>query len=330
MKSEFLRQFRNLFREKKEKFNKKILIFLFFLIVSFLIWLLNALDKEYITEIQVPVLYTNFPGNKVQVTKLPENFKLRVEATGYLLLKHLLTSTLKPMHIDINEHVPEFRAVDTIDFYVRTSGFREQIESQLFKEIQIISIKPENIYFFFVNKKFRTVPVKPVISYNLGKQLVLKDEITFHPYKVIINGPVNIIDTIVNIETVNTDFGLVDRSIRKNVMLNVPANIGCSDKTTEITLKVEKYTESTIQVPVSVINNSGKPLQLIPDNVTISYCTSLSNYRTIQRSQFNVVVDYSEFFTKNVNKLTVIVKNSPPEAFNIRVYPKTIDFVIKK
>ncbi len=44
------------------RINRNILIFLFFLLLSFVFWYLNSLSKEIDTTLRYPVTYTNIPG----------------------------------------------------------------------------------------------------------------------------------------------------------------------------------------------------------------------------------------------------------------------------
>ncbi len=152
MKSDLLRQFRNLFKEEKVRLNQRLLIFFFFLVLSTFIWLLNALDKEYVTEINYPVSYFNFPEDKIETLDLPEYFTLRIEASGYLLLKQKIGKSIYPLQIDILKYLPEIYLQDTLGFSIKTSTFRETIENQISDLIKIIEIKPESVKFLFAKK----------------------------------------------------------------------------------------------------------------------------------------------------------------------------------
>jgi hypothetical protein len=83
-------------------------------------------------------------------------------------------------------------------------------------------------------------------------------------------------------------------------------------------------------VPLTVMNVPDSIIiQLNPEKVRIDYCTGLSSYSLIKASHFNLVVDYNELSKTNSSKLSVLVKNAPIQAFNLKMFPKTVDFVIK-
>jgi hypothetical protein len=330
LKSELLRNFRSLFQEKKIRFNKRILIFFFFLLLSSFIWLLNTLDKEYITELNFPVSYFNFPEDRIEVKDLPEYFTLRVEASGYLLLKHKIGKSLYPLQIDILNYLPDVLLKDTVGFTIKSSNFREGIENQLSQQIKVINIKPENVSFLFSKKASKTVLIKPNVSYKLAQQYLIKGNLTLLPERVIVSGPVNVLDTLTFIPTQLKDLGNISGLTNENLQLQPIKNLTYSFNNTLLHFEVEKYTESSLQIPLTVINLPDSiTLQLIPDNIKVDYCIGLSNYNNIKPVQFNIVVDYNELKKSNTSKFSVFVKNSPSQVFNIKLFPRTVDFVFK-
>ena len=330
MKSELLRQFRNLFQEKKVTLNKRLLTFLFFLLLSSFIWLLNTLDKDYITELNFPVNYENFPKHLVQTEDLPSSFTLRVEASGYLLLKHKIGKTIYPLTIDILEFLSESLLRDTIGFDIRTSSYREEIENQLHKQIKVIDIKPEILHFYFEKEITKEIPVKPVFQYRFGKQLIFKNDPDVSPSMVFVSGPKNILDTISFIPSVPKDLGIVNDNITTSISLLPIRNLTYSISKAKLSIEVEKYTESTFQIPIHIINIPDTvSLILNPEFVTLSYCTGLSSFKRINPAQFSLNVDFKEYVQNKTSKLTVLVKNAPEEVFNIRVNPRAVNYIIK-
>ncbi len=330
MKSELLRQFRNLFQEKKVRLNKRLLIFFFFLLVSSFIWLLNTLDKEYITELNFPVDYENFPVNQIQTKDLPEFFSLRIEASGYLLLKLKIGKSLYPLQINVLNYLSETLLNDTNSFTINTANFLDEIENQLNKQIKVIDIKPETLEFLFEKKVSKEVPIHPDFKYTFEKQLIFKGQPKIKPEKIYVSGPSNIIDTLSFVSSIEKDLGLISSNLMSTIQLKPIKNTLFSINEASVFVEVEKFTESSLQVPV-VVNNlpDSVSIQLIPDVVTLNYCTGLSSYNNIKPSQFILLVDFKEYIDKKSSKFTVLVKNSPKEVFNIKISPRTIKYIIK-
>lgn len=330
MKSDLLRQFRNLFKEEKVRLNKRLLIFFFFLFLSTFIWLLNALDKEYVTEINYPVSYYNFPEDKIETLDLPEYFTLRVEASGYLLLKQRIGKSLYPLQIDIIKYLPEIYLQDTLGFSIKTSTFRETIENQLSDQIKIIEIKPESIKFLFAKKISKELLIKPDLKFKLHKQFILKDKISINPERITVSGPVNIIDTISYISTDYKDMGVISETTTDIVTIKPIKNLSYSVSKVSFAINIEKFTESSVEIPVNVMNLPDSiSLQLAPEKIKVYFCTGLSKYNLINPAQFSAVADYNEIKESNAKKLTVLIKEFPAQVFSLKVSPRTVDFIIK-
>ena len=70
--------------------NKRVVIFLFCLIVSSFFWLMLALSKEYTIEIYFPVQYINLPPDKVIANNLSETIDIELKSNGFNLLFYKL------------------------------------------------------------------------------------------------------------------------------------------------------------------------------------------------------------------------------------------------
>ncbi len=87
------------FLEKKNiKMDRKLIIFLFFVVLSTIFWFLNQLEDEYVTDISLPVHYTNFPSDKILVNELPDHLDLRVRAFGYKLLEYKISKKILALY----------------------------------------------------------------------------------------------------------------------------------------------------------------------------------------------------------------------------------------
>ena len=68
----------------KEKYlNRNIVSYLICVVIASILWFLNTLSKDYLTEITYPVKYTNFPAGKYPVAELPTQIQLTVKAKGF-------------------------------------------------------------------------------------------------------------------------------------------------------------------------------------------------------------------------------------------------------
>jgi len=314
------------------KFDRKLLIFLFFLLLSTIFWLLNELSKDSNTTITYPVKYTNLPKNKVLVRELPSRFELTVEAPGYTLLKYKLSNRLMPLIFDLNQY--GFTILGNSEkqqFFILTSRARTGISRQLRSDVQILDISPDSLIFEFGEIVRKAVPVVPNLTIEYTQQYMPSGEITTDPDSIIVSGPNLIIDTIQQVFTRHKLFSEVNQSITRSCPLKEIKNVSFSEKKVTVVIPVEQFTEIVIDVPIEKIHvPDSLVLKTFPGSVTLTCMVSLTNYDRITPHQFRAVVDFKGSETNISNKLKVVIVKAPDFVKLVRFHPINVEFIIEK
>jgi hypothetical protein len=138
----------NLNRKRVSIINKNVLVFAFFLFLSFVFWYLNSLGKELETDIRYPVKYVNIPKNKEIDKDLPSRLNLLLKGPGYSILKFKITGNNAPVIIDFSKvHYRHVENSTSADYYLVTSGLVSGFNSQLKSVCKITSVKPDTLFF---------------------------------------------------------------------------------------------------------------------------------------------------------------------------------------
>jgi hypothetical protein len=130
--------------------NRNILVFIFFLFLSFALWYLDSLGNQIEADIRYPVTFTHVPGNKALTTDLPSRLILNFKGTGYSILRTKASASKIPLEIDLSRS--GYKAVPggkLSDLYIVTSRLIPGISSRLKSECEITSIKPDTLFFTF-------------------------------------------------------------------------------------------------------------------------------------------------------------------------------------
>jgi hypothetical protein len=147
--------------EKTEKkkiggFNSDVVVFAFFLLLSFALWYLNSLGKEAEADIRYPVRYINIPKGSVLPEDTPSRINLSLKGPGYSILKLKYQGKKTPVTIDLArvtyKKVPESRASD---YYLISSGLAKSFTVQLRSGCDVISIKPDTLFLTFVKNQIK-------------------------------------------------------------------------------------------------------------------------------------------------------------------------------
>ena len=126
-------------------------MFSVFLVISAAIWMLNALSKNYTSNIEYPLIYTDFPENRVLVGEMPGHLDLQINAHGYALLRYKMFRKPVPISFKISAFNRSQRSGSSEE-YILTRYLRDQISAQLPAELQLLEIKPDTLHFQFANK----------------------------------------------------------------------------------------------------------------------------------------------------------------------------------
>jgi hypothetical protein len=331
-RNNFFGRFSGFSDQERVAFRKKLLIFSFFLILSSAFWILNSLNKNYTTTINYPVRYLSPSGELILTGDLPDALQLKVNANGYTIVRHSLSSKYIPISISLNAiDLQSFAGIDSALFYVETRLARDQIVEQLNSEFGIIDIQPDTLKFRFAKVVTRKMKVETVAGYELDKQLILKGALVSAPDSVTVSGPDFILDTLRQIRTLTTDFGVVTKNLTKEVSLEKIEN--CFFETDEVTivLNVEKYTEKVLKVPIEPLNvPDSVTIMTFPYQVEVTCQVGLSNFEKLQSSMFRAEVDLQESGAVQAGWLSVNIRRHPDFIRNLRFTPSSVEYLKEK
>jgi hypothetical protein len=132
--------------------NRNVLVFTFFLFLSFIFWYLNSLGKDLETDIKYPVRYVNVPKNRTLPDDLPNRLNLLLKGPGYSILQLKISGTKTPVEIDLSRVGPKrYLNGKSADYYIVTSDLVQNLNSQLKSVCKIISVKPDTLFFSLGN-----------------------------------------------------------------------------------------------------------------------------------------------------------------------------------
>ena len=315
-------------KAKQMEWRRKMMVFSFFLIISIIIWLLNALNKDYTTELKYPVTYNRFPENKVLISDVPDHLLLKITAHGYAILSYRLTNRPIPINFRLTSYAMNRMAGDSTRFFMLTRYAREEVSRQLPREFELLEISPDSLIFQFANEVNKTVKIMPELSYELGRDFTIKGEIRTQPDSLTIFGPDIYLDTISVMKTKRKNLGLLDKSYSGVLDILKYPRVNSSVEQVKCSIDLEKLTEVQIMVPIQL---SGVPdslrLQTFPQQVRVTGKIGLSNYERIVPEAFWIEVNYAEVL-ENKTRLQVKLRTWPDELSGVDYYPRSVEYLL--
>ena len=312
------------------RLNGRMIVFLICLAVSSFCWLAQSLAKDYLLQLNYPVNYENFPADKVVANPLPKSITITVNTSGFNYLLYLITNRKKTVLLDV-KHLKSLHKKN--NYYLPLNSGIDDISSQFDEEVKIVKIYPETIFLNFNKKLSKKVPVIVNFKIDYYNNYQPSDSLLLTPAFITISGAKELIDKVNNVETKP----IVLKNVKSNISMQVDILQTNDLKLLElapayvtVNLKVSKYTEGSIELPVEFKNvPAGISIKTFPANVTVKYNVALENYEKIKPSDFRAIVNFSNS-SKESNKLKVELIKVPVEINSLKVSPEKVEFIIRK
>jgi hypothetical protein len=288
-------------------------------------WLFLALNKKYPYTVQTELLYKDEPQGKAFKALQPDTVDLKVEGTGWQLLFARLR--IKPPSITVSLQKLNSRS------YVVFSEQLDQVNKQLETSQKVISIKPDTLYFDFSRRTNKRIPLKLISKLTFAPQYGIAKEIRLTPSYVNISGPHEELEKIHVWYTDSLKLNDINNGVdtRINVLKNAITNISIYPTNVGVKIPVDEFTEKTIEVPLSILNNKEYyDVKLYPKKVKITLLVALSNYTKTDEDLLKAAVDLNEWKVLRHNKLSVKIIKLPEFSKLVSIMPSSVDFIIEK
>lgn len=328
----FNRDSNRLTDREKVKFKKQLFIYLFFLVISFIFWYINALSHTYITELSYQITYTNYPKGKVLVSDKPASLILKVRGNGFQLLRSKVDSHFRPIEVDLKEYASFIYSINSGKYshYLSSLRIKDKLNKR-FPELQLIQVKPDSLYFNFTTVIDRKVAVKPQLIIEFSDQYMLSGKIQVIPDSIIVSGPKVIIDTLSFIYTKKLQLKDISDTIFQPIELEPLDKFIFPRKSVKVYVPVEKFTEVVYSVPVEPENvPAGFEVKTFPASITVSFNVTLSVFDQMTPYMFRAAVDYKAIVDGSPQKLKVNLVKYPSAVTNVKFYPKSVEYLVEK
>jgi hypothetical protein len=305
--------------------NKKLNVFVLFLLLTFGFLTLTKLSKKYTENIILNITYVNLPEQRVITLDSSPKCNAEVSAYGFNLLSYQFKK--HSVEIDFNRDV----FVKNNHYIWVANNNKHRIFAQLGTATELISLKPDTIIFPFETLFVKKVPVilNSNISFKLGYDMI--NNYIIKPDSIKVIGTQAEVEQINKVETDILNLKEVSDTIDAVLSLKKLDNskIKFSKNNVKVLAKVEKFTEGTLEVPVTIVN---KPLDVsinyFPKTIVVSYYVSLNNYKNIKPLDFKVECDFSEIENTNKTFFTPKLVKSPNLVKNVRLKQNKVEFIL--
>lgn len=306
--------------------SRDLFLFLIFLVLSASLWVLHALRRTYETAVDIPITFIGLPNGYVITNELDSKIHTTITGQGTNLVLYRLKSwtgyKFQPIVINLSD-------VENGKRFVLTKSLMSDLQRRITSETTINRIEPDTIHLSIEKLMSKRVPVEINGTYELAQQYTYCDSIEYEPNMVTIYGPLQVISEIQKATMRDTTLQQIKDTLVAAVQLQDIPGVTFSDSLIHLTIRTERYTEKSVQTPISINNlPHDRILRMFPSVAEINFRVGLSNYEKVDASSFSLSVDYQE--TKTNTKLPIVVKYAPDGVFNVKISPSSVDYIIEE
>ncbi len=303
---------------------KEILLFLLFLMISYVFWLMLTLNNEMQEDIEVPVEIAGIPDSVTVISNIPETLKISVRDKGTALMKYKIGG-IKPLKINWADY-----SQTKNKFLLNKADLGAKLRDYFGSSGQLVTMLPDSISLSYTSSPGKKVAVK-----------VLAD---LKPiFGSIINGPV----------TTNTDsvwlFSVEDLPHELTHVETLPIVRSSLSDTTDITVPIKPLPgvkivpeEIVVKVPVEpliarrqmapvIAKNLPDDISLhtFPSRIEIAYLVPMSEYNS-EPYDINAYVDYADIANNTSGKLPVTLSLLPESYHSVEAVPDSVEYITER
>lgn len=291
------------------------------------------MSDDYVTDIRIPLTYTNVPADK-QLNNKGDKLTVRIRANGsdlfsvkYFSRKHKITVNLRQADLRRSRYFDKY--------FFLTQQFSYDISNRYEFDHTLISISPDTIYLDMEEVISRRLPVKANVDLEFKPQYMLYDSISVNPPEIMVSGPASIVDTLSVIYTKKQRFSEISSNKKAVIPIILPVKdktVRYSESEVELNIVVEQFTESSIELPVNGINNDSgiSSIRTFPETVEVTYRVALKDYPLVKPEMFRLTASFNPEKDRGKTFLKVRAEKQPEFVHITRIEPDKVEFIIQK
>ena len=311
--------------EKSERKNKRsVLTFLVFLAISTALWFLTKLSDDYSTQAIFSLQFEEVPADK-WVSSPKSAVKMSLNTDGFHTLRYkMVREPNRVITIPLDEVPYRQENVNTYSF--SSQYVAERVAERLGISASDITMNDAKIYFAMDALKSKVVPVVLRSDIKTQRQYDLYGIPMLDPSSVTIFGPQEVIDSIKAVKTELLSKLNVNQSFSETLPLDLlDGQIHSNVKEVKADVKVEKYTELDIEVPIKVIDSL--KLRFFPETMSVKCLVAMRDYASITPESFSVAVDRQQLKAMEP-LLDVRLASWPPTVQILSTRPDKVEYLI--
>lgn len=310
--------------EIKGKDRSKFLTFLFFLLISALLWFLIKLTKDYTTQTVFTVVYTEAPVNK-WVSSSDQKVNLSFVADGFVTLRHhMVRQPNRVIEISLNE-VP-YRLEGGNTYSYGSQYVAEQVAYWLGIPAGNVTMNDDKQYFNMEDLQQKELPVHVPLEVTTQRQYLVYGDPIVEPASVTAYGPKSVLDTVEMLRSEPFVATGANADVTKTLAIDYcDGSLKGTESAVQVTVRVEQFTETVVEVPVTVSDTL--QVRFFPETMSVKCMVPIRDFASLSPAAFTVLADTAQLHLRQP-LLDIRLVKVPENVEVIKTEPDQVEYLI--
>ncbi|MCX4330919.1 MAG: hypothetical protein OSJ24_01840 [Muribaculaceae bacterium] len=302
---------------------KDILIFLLFLGVSYVFWIIMALNDDMLQDTRVRLEITGVPDGYAFVTEPPEFLQVGVRDKGTVLANYSLAGsrTLKIAYSEMTSDESKDRV------FLSEQQLGGRLRSLFDPTTQIVSVRPDSLSLIVTDHAPSTARVIADVDASAASQFVISGPITIQPDTVKVYTARHLASRPRIVRTARITRTELTDTLSLEVRLTAEQGTRIEPSHVRLTIPVEPLISKNREVSVQVIHAPATDaVVLFPSRVRVSYLLPMSLYNA-ENSIISVTADYSH---RHNGKIPLAIGSLPDYYRGVELSTDSVEYLIEQ
>ena len=258
---------------------KDVLIFVLFLLVSYVFWVVMSLNDDMQRDVSIGLEITDVPRGTTFISVVPANLNINVRDKGAVLANYKWGG-LPQLRLSYKDFTYDDR---TDRIVLGKQDLESKVRSLFSSSTQLLSIRPDSLSLVVTDSPGVRAKVHPDIEVTPSAQSVISGPIRIQPDSVTVYSARKMPIAAREVRTMHVvRNGLTDTLVME-VRLHPESGTRIVPDRVRVTVPVEPLISKKRTVAIELINDpeaEGKNVVVFPSQVTVDYLVPMSHYST--------------------------------------------------
>lgn len=288
--------------------------------------MVSRMSESFVYDLEVKTNYIQIPDSLILTQESEEVLPIKIRANGFKLLRYQLSP--KRIQLSLNALRQSGNR-----YFLTSDILRRQISGQLASGSILVDLEIDTVFVALQKLNSKWVPVTADITLGFAQNFMLDSALQVEPDRIRILGPKAEIDSVQDLKTVPLRLEDVQDNILLDLALVAPKqlpNTRFSSETVRISGTVFRFTETLIEVPVTVVNLPETLLiKTFPPVVSVLCRGSVDALKNLDLLSFKIEADYANPDLES-GRLKLELVEYPARVNSAILQENSVEFIVRR